>query len=131
MKLKYRLLSLATSLALVFGLNTNALAAPVTKSAKTAAAVPEIKLSATNENVQVGDELTVSVSVDGSANGFAALVVGLDFEPASFNATKVESIAAKDAQNYNVTPISKVAQSTKNPTGYTKLGLDSINNIKA
>lgn len=131
MKLKYRLLSLATSLALVFGLNTNTLAAPVTKSAKTAAAVPEIKLSATNENVQVGDELTVSVSVDGSANGFAALVVGLDFEPASFNATKVESIAAKDAQNYNVTPISKVAQSTKNPTGYTKLGLDSINNIKA
>lgn len=131
MKLKYRLLSLATSLALVFGLNTNALAAPVTKSSKTAAAVPEIKLSATNENVQVGDELTVSVSVDGSANGFAALVVGLDFEPASFNATKVESIAAKDAQNYNVTPISKVAQSTKNPTGYTKLGLDSINNIKA
>lgn len=131
MKFKYRLLSLATSLALVFGLNTNALAAPVTKSAKTAAAVPEIKLSATNENVQVGDELTVSVSVDGSANGFAALVVGLDFKPASFNATKVESIAAKDAQNYNVTPISKVAQSTENPTGYSKLGLDSTNNIKA
>lgn len=131
MKLKYRLLSLATSLALVFGLNTNALAAPVTKSAKAAAAVPEIKLSATNENVQVGDELTVSVSVDGSTNGFAALIVGLDFEPASFNATKVESIAAKDAQGYSVTAISKVAQSTKNPTGYTKLGLDSTDNIKA
>ena len=131
MKLKYRLLSLATSLALVFGSNTNALAAPVTKSAKAAAAIPEIKLSATNENVQVGDELTVSVSVDGSANGFAVLIVGLDFEPASFNATKVESIAAKDAQDYNVTPIRKDAQSTINPTGYTKLGLDSIDNIKA
>ena len=101
MKLKHRLLSLVTSFALAFGLSANALAAPA--NSKAPAPSPDITLAAAQSSVQLGDTVTVDLSVDGSKSGFAALRVTPDYDSSAFTPTKVTSISNTNAKGYSVT----------------------------
>lgn len=101
MKLKHRLLSLVTSFALAFGLSANALAAPA--NSKTPAPSPDITLTAAQSSVQLGDTVTVDLSVDGSKSGFAALQIEPDYDSSAFTLAKVTTLSNADAKGYLVT----------------------------
>ena len=121
MKFRKRLLSFVTSVVLVCGMTGNAFAA--TGTAKTAAPIPAITLTADQSSVQVGDTVTISMTVDGSKNGFAVMNAKLDFDSNAF--APVQATAITQAQGYSVTaPVKK-------GTIFTNLLLESNSNINA
>lgn len=76
MNLKYKLISFVTSLALIGTMSANALAEKSSKSA--AVAQPNITLTTSTPNIQLGQSVDITLSIDAQKEGFAGLnaVVG-------------------------------------------------------
>ena len=76
MNLKYKLISFVTSLALIGTMAANALAEKPSKSA--AVAQPNITLTTSTPNIQLGQSVDITLSIDAQKEGFAGLnaVVG-------------------------------------------------------
>ena len=91
MKLRHRLLSLITSLALAFGLSANALAAPAKNAEQPA---PAITLTADKTSVNLGDTVSVKLSIDGTTNGFSSITAKVSADAAlkPTQVTAVESV---------------------------------------
>lgn len=122
MKLKYRLLSLITSAALALGLCPNAFAAA---AAKAAAPVPAITLAASAQSVQVGDSLTITLSVDGSEKGFSTLLSSLNYNTAAFTPVSASGVSNANAQGYTAT-----APTLKKDGTFSKLLLSNTSDLK-
>lgn len=122
MKHIQRIFSFLISTALACGLVTNAFAA--TGTAKAAAPVPAITLTASNSTVSVGDTVTVSLAIDGTQSGFAALKALLNYNADAFSPSAVNSISNTDAKGFGVT------KPTVGTSGLTALVLDSTENLK-
>ena len=77
MNLKYKLISFATSLALIGTMAANALAEKPSKSAATVKQ-PTITLTTSTPNIQLGQSVEITLSIDAQKEGFAGLnaVVG-------------------------------------------------------
>lgn len=123
MKYIQRIFSFVISTALACGLVTNAFAA--TGTAKAAAPVPAITLTADNNTVSVGDTITISMAVDGTKNGFAALKALLNYNADAFSPSAVTSIDNTTAKGFSVT------EPTVSTTGLSALVLDSTKNLTA
>jgi|GEM_PF-2410146 len=123
MKHIQRIFSFLISTALACSLVTNAFAA--TGTAKAAAPVPAITLTASNSTVSVGDTVTVSLAIDGTQSGFAALKASLNYNTDAFSPSAVNSISNADAEGFGVT------KPTVSASGLTALVLDSTENLKA
>ena len=123
MKHIQRIFSFLISTALACSLVTNAFAA--TGTAKAAAPVPAITLTASNSTVSVGDTVTVSLAIDGTQSGFAALKALLNYNADAFSPSAVNSISNADAKGFGVT------KPTVSASGLTALVLDSTENLKA
>ena len=123
MKHIQRIFSFLISTALACSLVTNAFAA--TGTAKAAAPVPAITLTASNSTVSVGDTVTVSLAIDGTQSGFAALKALLNYNADAFSPSAVNSISNADAEGFGVT------KPTVSASGLTALVLDSTENLKA
>ena len=123
MKYIQRIFSFVISTALACGLVTNAFAA--TGTAKAAAPVPAITLTADNNTVSVGDTITISMAVDGTKNGFAALRAFLNYNADAFSPSAVTSIDNTTAKGFSVT------EPTVSTTGLSALVLDSTKNLTA
>lgn len=123
MKYIQRIFSFVISTALACGLVTNAFAA--TGTAKAAAPVPAITLTADNNTVSVGDTITISMAVDGTKNGFAALRAFLNYNADAFSPRAVTSIDNTTAKGFSVT------EPTVSTTGLSTLVLDSTKNLTA
>lgn len=123
MKYIQRIFSFVISTALACGLVTNAFAA--TGTAKAAAPVPAITLTADNNTVSVGDTITISMAVDGTKNGFAALKALLNYNADAFSPSAVTSIDNTTAKGFGVT------EPTVSTTGLSALVLDSTKNLTA
>ena len=123
MKYIQRIFSFVISTALACGLVTNAFAA--TGTAKVAAPVPAITLTADNNTVSVGDTITISMAVDGTKNGFAALKALLNYNADAFSPSAVTSIDNTTAKGFGVT------EPTVSTTGLSALVLDSTKNLTA
>lgn len=124
MKYIQRIFSFVISTALACGLVTNAFAA--TGTAKAAAPVPAITLTADNNTVSVGDTITISMAVDGTQNGFAVLQAFLKYNADAFSPSAVtSSIDNTTAKGFDVT------DPTVDTTGLTALVLMSKKNITA
>ena len=123
MKYIQRIFSFVISTALACGLVTNAFAA--TGTAKAAAPVPAITLTADNNTVSVGDTITISMAVDGTKNGFAALRAFLNYNADAFSPRAVTSIDNTTAKGFSVT------EPTVSTTGLSALVLDSTKNLTA
>ena len=121
MKYIQRIFSFVISTALACGLVTNAFAA--TGTAKAAAPVPAITLTADNNTVSVGDTITISMAVDGTKNGFAALQAFLNYNADAFSPSAVTSIDNTTAKGFGVT------EPTVSSTGLSALVLDSTKNL--
>ena len=121
MKYIQRIFSFVISTALACGLVTNAFAA--TGTAKAAAPVPAITLTADNNTVSVGDTITISMAVDGTKNGFAALQAFLNYNADAFSPSAVTSIDNTTAKGFGVT------EPTVSTTGLSALVLDSTKNL--
>lgn len=121
MKYIQRIFSFVISTALACGLVTNAFAA--TGTAKAAAPVPAITLTADNNTVSVGDTITISMAVDGTKNGFAALQAFLNYNADAFSPSAVTSIDSTTAKGFGVT------EPTVSTTGLSALVLDSTKNL--
>ena len=121
MKYIQRIFSFVISTALACGLVTNAFAA--TGTAKAAAPVPAITLTADNNTVSVGDTITISMAVDGTKNGFAALQAFLNYNADAFSPNAVTSIDNTTAKGFGVT------EPTVSTTGLSALVLDSTKNL--
>lgn len=117
-----RIFSFLISTALACGLVTNAFAA--TGTAKAAAPVPAMTLTASNSTVSVGDTVTVSLAIDGTQSGFAALKASLNYNTDAFSPSAVNSISNADAKGFGVT------KPTVSASGLTALVLDSTENLK-
>lgn len=111
------------STALACSLVTNAFAA--TGTAKAAAPVPTITLTADSSTVSVGDTVTVSLAIDGTQSGFAALKALLNYNADAFSPRAVTSIDNTTAKGFGVT------EPTVSTTGLTALVLDSTKNLTA
>ncbi|MCI7541759.1 MAG: MBG domain-containing protein [Subdoligranulum sp.] len=111
------------STALACGLVTNAFAA--TGTAKAAAPVPAITLTADKNTVSVGDTITISMAVDGTKNGFAVLQAFLNYNADAFSPSAVTSIDNTTAKGFGVT------KPTVSTTGLSALILRNDENIKA
>lgn len=123
MKYIQRIFSFVISTALACGLVTNAFAA--TGTAKAAAPVPAITLTADNNTVSVGDTITISMAVDGTKNGFAVLQAFLNYNADAFSPSAVTSIDNTTAKGFGVT------KPTVSTTGLSALILRNDENIKA
>ena len=123
MKHIQRIFSFLISTALACSLVTNAFAA--TGTAKAAAPVPAMTLTASNSTVSVGDTVTVSLAIDGTQSGFAALKASLNYNTDAFSPSAVTSIDNTTAKGFGVT---KPAVGT---AGLTALVLDSTENLQA
>lgn len=123
MKHIQRIFSFVISTALACSLVTNAFAA--TGTAKAAAPVPTITLTASSSTVSVGDTVTVSLAIDGTQSGFAALKALLNYNADAFSPSAVNSISNADARGFGVT------KPTVSTSGLTALVLDSTENLKA
>ena len=123
MKYIQRIFSFVISTALACGLVTNAFAA--TGTAKAAAPVPAITLTADKNTVSVGDTITISMAVDGTENGFAVLKALLNYNADAFSPSAVTSIDNTTAKGFGVT------KPTVSTTGLSALVLLSNKNIKA
>ena len=121
MKYIQRIFSFVISTALACGLVTNAFAA--TGTAKAAAPVPAITLTADNNTVSVGDTITISMAVDGTKIGFAALQAFLNYNADAFSPSAVTSIDNTTAKGFGVT------EPTVSTTGLSALVLDSTKNL--
>ena len=77
MNLKYKLISFVTSLALIGTMSANALAEKPSKSAATVKQ-PTITLTTSTPNIQLGQSVEITLSIDAQKEGFAGLnaVVG-------------------------------------------------------
>lgn len=122
MKHIQRIFSFLVSTALACSLVTNAFAA--TGTAKAAAPVPAITLTADSSTVSVGDTVTVSLAIDGTQNGFAALKASLNYSTDAFSPSAVTSIDNTNARGFGVT------KPTVSTAGLTALVLDSTDNLK-
>lgn len=118
-----RIFSFVISTALACSLVTNAFAA--TGTAKAAAPVPTITLTADSSTVSVGDTVTVSLAIDGTQSGFAALKASLNYNTDAFSPNAVTSIDNTTAKGFGVT------EPTVSTTGLTALVLDSTKNLTA
>ncbi len=118
-----RIFSFVISTALACSLVTNAFAA--TGTAKAAAPVPTITLTADSSTVSVGDTVTVSLAIDGTQSGFAALKASLNYNTDAFSPSAVTSIDNTTAKGFGVT------EPTVSTAGLTALVLDSTENLKA
>lgn len=123
MKHIQRIFSFVISTALACSLVTNAFAA--TGTAKAAAPVPTITLTADSSTVSVGDTVTVSLAIDGTQSGFAALKASLNYNTDAFSPSAVTSIDNTNANGFGVT------KPTVSTAGLTALVLDSTENLKA
>ena len=123
MKYIQRIFSFVISTALACGLVTNAFAA--TGTAKAAAPVPAITLTADKNTVSVGDTITISMAVDGTENGFAVLQAFLNYNADAFSPSAVTSIDNTTAKGFGVT------KPTVSTTGLSALILRNDENIKA
>lgn len=123
MKYIQRIFSFVISTALACGLVTNAFAA--TGTAKAAAPVPAITLTADKNTVSVGDTITISMAVDGTENGFAVLQAFLNYNADAFSPSAVTSIDNTTAKGFGVT------NPTVSTTGLSALILRNDENIKA
>ena len=123
MKYIQRIFSFVISTALACGLVTNAFAA--TGTAKAAAPVPAITLTADKNTVSVGDTITISMAVDGTENGFAVLKALLNYNADAFSPSAVTSIDNTTAKGFGVT------KPTVSTTGLSALILRNDENIKA
>ena len=123
MKHIQRIFSFVISTALACSLVTNAFAA--TGTAKAAAPVPTITLTADSSTVSVGDTVTVSLAIDGTQSGFAALKASLNYNTDAFSPSAVTSIDNTTAKGFGVT------EPTVSTAGLTALVLDSTENLKA
>lgn len=118
-----RIFSFVISTALACSLVTNAFAA--TGTAKAAAPVPTITLTADSSTVSVGDTVTVSLAIDGTQSGFAALKASLNYNTDAFSPNAVTSIDNTTAKGFGVT------EPTVSTAGLTALVLDSTENLTA
>ena len=118
-----RIFSFVISTALACSLVTNAFAA--TGTAKAAAPVPTITLTADSSTVSVGDTVTVSLAIDGTQSGFAALKASLNYNTDAFSPRAVTSIDNTTAKGFGVT------EPTVSTAGLTALVLDSTKNLTA
>ena len=123
MKYIQRIFSFVISTALACGLVTNAFAA--TGTAKAAAPVPAITLTADKNTVSVGDTITISMAVDGTENGFAVLQAFLNYNADAFSPSAVTSIDNTTAKGFGVT------KPTVSTTGLSAHILRNDENIKA
>lgn len=123
MKYIQRIFSFVISTALACGLVTNAFAA--TGTAKAAAPVPAITLTADKNTVSVGDTITISMAVDGTENGFAVLKALLNYNADAFSPSAVTTSDTAAAKGFLVT------EPTVSTTGLSALVLLSNKNIKA
>lgn len=96
MNLKYKLISFATSLALIGTMAANALAEKPSKSA--AVAQPNITLTTSTPNIQVGQSVDITLSIDAQKEGFAGLSAVVGCAQAGLTPAKVSSSISDDVK---------------------------------
>ena len=96
MNLKYKLISFATSLALIGTMSANALAEKPSKSA--AVAQPNITLTTSTPNIQVGQSVDITLSIDAQEEGFAGLKAVVGCDQAGLTPAKVSSSISDDVK---------------------------------
>lgn len=96
MNLKYKLISFVTSLALIGTMSANALA----EKPSTPAAVkqPTITLTTSTPNIQVGQSVDITLSIDAQEEGFAGLKAVVGCAQAGLTPAKVSSSISDDVK---------------------------------
>ena len=96
MNLKYKLISFATSLALIGTMAANALAEKPSKSA--AVAQPNITLTTSTPNIQLGQSVDITLSIDAQKEGFAGLSAVVGCAQAGLTPAEVSSTISDDVK---------------------------------
>ena len=111
MNLKYKLISFATSLALIGTMAANALA----EKASTPATVkqPNITLTTSTPNIQVGQSVDITLSIDAQEDGFAGLRAFVKCDQTGLTPAKVISSIGDDVgKNFTTFSPTKKADNT-------------------
>lgn len=95
MNLKYKLISFATSLALIGTMAANALAE---KPSTPAVKQPTITLTTSTPNIQVGQSVDITLSIDAQEEGFAGLKAVVGCAQAGLTPAKVSSSISDDVK---------------------------------
>lgn len=110
MNLKYKLISFATSLALIGTMSANALAE---KPSTPAVKQPTITLTTSTPNIQVGQSVEIALSIDAQEEGFAGLSAFVECDQAGLTPTKVISSIGDDVgKNFTTFSPAKKADNT-------------------
>lgn len=110
MNLKYKLISFATSLALIGTMAANALAE---KPSTPAVKQPTITLTTSTPNIQVGQSVEIALSIDAQEEGFAGLSAFVECDQAGLTPTKVISSIGDDVgKNFTTFSPTKKADNT-------------------
>lgn len=126
MNLKYKLISFVTSLALIGTMAANALAEKPSKSA--AVAQPNITLTTSTSNIQVGQSVDITLSIDAQEEGFAGLKAVVGCAQAGLTPAKVSSSISDDVKK----DFSQVRLPEKTDNGFSGLilGAESLQQVQ-
>lgn len=126
MNLKYKLISFVTSLALIGTMSANALAEKPSKSA--AVAQPNITLTTSTSNIQVGQSVDITLSIDAQKEGFAGLRAFVKCDQAGLTPAKVNSSISDDVKK-NFSQV-RLPEKTDNGFSGLILGAESLQQVQ-
>lgn len=126
MNLKYKLISFVTSLALIGTMAANALAEKPSKSA--AVAQPNITLTTSTSNIQVGQSVDITLSIDAQEEGFAGLRAFVKCAQAGLTPAKVNSSISDDVKK-NFSQV-RLPEKTDNGFSGLILGAESLQQVQ-
>lgn len=115
MNLKYKLISFATSLALIGTMAANALAEKTSTPA--AVAQPNITLTTSTPNIQLGQSVKIALSIDAQKEGFAGLSAFVECAQAGMTLANVSSSISDNVKK----DFSKVYLPEKTDKGFSGL----------
>lgn len=127
MNLKYKLISFVTSLALIGTMSANALAEKPSKSAATVKQ-PTITLTTSTPNIQLGQSVDITLSIDAQKEGFAGLSAFVECAQAGLTPAEVSSSISDDVKK-NFSQV-RLPEKTDNGFSGLLLGAESLQQVQ-
>lgn len=127
MNLKYKLISFATSLALIGTMAANALAEKTSTPAATVKQ-PTITLTTSTPNIQMGQSVEITLSIDAQKEGFAGLSAFVECDQAGLTPAKVNSSISDDVKK-NFSQV-RLPEKTDNGFSGLLLGAESLQQVQ-